>query len=33
MAERKHIVHSIPPTFDERSRGLVLGTMPSPASR
>ena len=25
MAERKHIVHSIPPTFDERSRVLVLG--------
>ena len=33
MAEPQHIVHSIPPTFDERSRVLVLGTMPSPASR
>ena len=33
MAERKHIVHSIPPTYDERSRVLVLGTMPSPRSR
>ena len=33
MAQAQHIVHSIPPTFDERSRVLVLGTMPSPASR
>ena len=33
MAERKHIVHSIPPTYDGRSRVLVLGTMPSPRSR
>ena len=33
MAQRERIVHSIPPTFDERSRVLVLGTMPSPASR
>ena len=33
MAERERIVHSIPPTFDARSRVLVLGTMPSPASR
>ncbi len=28
-----HVVHSIPPTWDERSRVLVLGTMPSPRSR
>lgn len=28
-----HIVHPIPPVFDERSRVLVLGSMPSPASR
>lgn len=27
------VEHSIPPVFDERSRVLVLGTMPSPASR
>ena len=33
MAQLQRIVHSIPPTFDERSRVLVLGTMPSPASR
>lgn len=33
MASREHIVHSIPPTYDERSRVLVLGTMPSPRSR
>lgn len=25
--------HSIPPVFDEKSRTLILGTMPSPASR
>ena len=29
----KHIVHSIPPTYDERSRVLVLGSLPSPKSR
>ena len=29
----KRIVHPIPPVFDERSRVLVLGSMPSPASR
>ena len=29
----EHIVHSIPPTFDERSRVLVLGSLPSPKSR
>ena len=28
-----HIVHPIPPVYDERSRVLVLGSMPSPASR
>ena len=28
-----HITHPIPPVFDERSRVLVLGSMPSPASR
>ena len=33
MAEAQRIIHSIPPTFDERSRVLVLGSMPSPASR
>ena len=30
---RTHIEHSIPPTFDECSHVLVLGTMPSPRSR
>lgn len=30
---RGHVVHTIEPVFDERSRALVLGTMPSPASR
>ena len=29
----EHIVHSIPPTFDENSRVLVLGSIPSPKSR
>lgn len=33
MADRQRVVHSIPPTFDSRSQVLVLGTMPSPASR
>lgn len=33
MALRQHISHGIPPTYDGRSRVLVLGTMPSPASR
>lgn len=27
------VVHTIEPVFDERSRVLVLGTMPSPKSR
>lgn len=29
----EHVIHSIPPTFDERSRVLVLGSVPSPKSR
>ena len=29
----EHIVHSIPPTYDERSQVLVLGSLPSPKSR
>lgn len=29
----EHVVHSIPPTYDERSRVLVLGSLPSPKSR
>ena len=29
----QHIEHSIPPVFDEKSRVLLLGTMPSPKSR
>ena len=33
MAERKLVTHSIPPTFDENSRVLLLGSMPSPKSR
>lgn len=33
MAQAEHIVHSIPPTYDERSRVLVLGSLPSPQSR
>jgi hypoxanthine-DNA glycosylase len=33
MAQAEHIVHSIPPTYDERSRVLVLGSLPSPRSR
>ena len=28
-----HVTHAIAPVFDRRSRALVLGTMPSPASR
>ena len=31
--EPERVIHTIPPIFDERSRALVLGTMPSPASR
>ncbi|MBO4365435.1 MAG: DNA-deoxyinosine glycosylase, partial [Eggerthellaceae bacterium] len=33
MAELERIVHSIPPTYDERSRVLMLGSLPSPKSR
>ena len=29
----EHVIHSIPPTFDEHSRVLVLGSMASPKSR
>ena len=29
----EHVVHSIPPTYDENSRVLVLGSFPSPKSR
>lgn len=29
----EHLTHSIPPTYDERSRVLVLGPFPSPKSR
>lgn len=29
----EHVIHTIPPTFDERSRVLVLGSIPSPKSR
>lgn len=33
MPELTHVVHSIPPTYDEHSRVLVLGSMASPKSR
>jgi len=33
MAQRQKVEHGIPPTYDANSRVLVLGTMPSPASR
>lgn len=33
MSEQQHISHEIDPVFDERSRVLILGTMPSPRSR
>ena len=29
----KHLIHTIPPTFDKHSRVLVLGSFPSPKSR
>ncbi len=29
----EHVRHTIPPTYDERSRVLVLGSFPSPKSR
>ena len=31
--EAQRVTHTIDPIFDERSRVLILGTMPSPASR
>ena len=31
--EANTIIHSIPPVYDEKSRVLLLGTMPSPKSR
>ena len=31
--EAQRVIHTIDPVFDGRSRVLVLGTMPSPASR
>ncbi len=33
MAEYIHVVHTIAPTYDENSRVLVLGSVPSPKSR
>lgn len=33
QTQRERIEHPLRPVFDERSRVLVLGTMPSPASR
>ena len=33
MAQAQRIEHTIPPTYDEHSRVLVLGSMPSPKSR
>lgn len=32
-AQPQRVIHTIEPVFDESSRMLVLGTMPSPASR
>lgn len=31
--EHEHIIHTLEPVFDRRSRVLVLGSMPSPKSR
>ena len=31
--ERKTVGHAFGPVYDERSRVLILGTMPSPRSR
>lgn len=31
--EREKIIHTIEPVYDEASRVLILGTMPSPKSR
>lgn len=33
FAQPQRVIHTIEPVFDESSRVLVLGTMPSPASR
>lgn len=33
IAQPQRVIHTIEPVFDESSRVLVLGTMPSPASR
>ncbi len=33
MLAQTHIIHPLEPVFDERSRVLILGTMPSPKSR
>lgn len=33
MSDQQHISHEIDPIFDEHSRVLILGTMPSPRSR
>ena len=33
MAEPTHVVHPFGPIFDERSRVLMLGTLPSPKAR
>ncbi len=33
MAERKHIVHPIPPLYDQNSHVLILGSFPSVKSR
>ncbi len=33
MAELTHVIHPFGPIFDERSRVLMLGTLPSPKAR
>ena len=33
MPDRMQVVHTFAPVFDENSRVLLLGTMPSPRSR
>lgn len=33
MPGTQRVIHPLEPVFDERSRVLILGTMPSPASR
>ncbi len=33
MSSDKRVSHEFPPVFDERSRVLILGTIPSPKSR